>query len=49
MRGIAASVVVLLLAIVSASAQEHEAFPQRAVPAGKTPRTSDGKPDLSGV
>ncbi len=44
---------VLLPAVVpgirSAIAQEGDAGPKRPVPAGKAPRTAEGKPDLSGV
>jgi hypothetical protein len=39
----------LAFAIAAATAQEGDGGPGKPVPAGKTPRTADGKPDLSGV
>src|SRR5580692_1699384 len=45
----AAIAVLLSFAAAPAVAQDGEGGPRRPVPAGKTPRTSDGKPDLSGV
>jgi hypothetical protein len=37
------------LAAITAVAQEGDGGARRPVPAGKTPRTADNKPDLSGV
>jgi hypothetical protein len=45
----AAAGAMLALMAMPAAAQDGDGGPRRQVPAGKTPRAADGKPDLSGV